>query len=235
MRGSLNMETNQNINQTEETLEEGTKEISREQLKSIFQRINGRNADGSSKVVVTYQTYAMDEPEDSVNRKQIYSTEKPAVEIALDTQYPNFFTVDFKFRSFEDPELKLLWGRLQRFKNNIATDPTRDWIFYIQILERASVTQQTEVEDTLLLTHILNPALSYLTREIPDMLTTETQAPNVELYGGNTIRMLIPIELVRFEIKDDVDTLDAKGEVLREEESNRYQNSAMQTDDGETW
>ena len=54
-----------------------------------------------------------------------------------------------------------------------------------------------------------------------------------ELYGGNVIRMLIPVELVNFEISEDIDTSEIKGEVQREMSARHYLDNA--TDTNENW
>lgn len=54
-----------------------------------------------------------------------------------------------------------------------------------------------------------------------------------ELYGGNVIRMLIPVELVNFEISEDIDTSEIKGEVQREMSARDYLDNA--TDTNENW
>ena len=49
----------------------------------------------------------------------------------------------------------------------------------------------------------------------------------------NVIRMLIPVELVNFEISEDIDTSEIKGEVQREMSARDYLDNA--TDTNENW
>jgi hypothetical protein len=103
----------------------------------------------------------------------------------------------------------------------MAQNGEKDWIFYINILERASVSVQTQNRDRLLIGHVLNPLVFYLTREVPNQLIDERDVGG-ELQGGNIIRMLIPERLVTFQVTEDIDTPLVKGEVLREFETERY-------------
>lgn len=195
--------------------------LSKEELAEYLKRFCGRDIDGNSKVTISYQTYAI-EDENQTERERIYTTSQAAVEISTDALVPGFFTVDIKFRSYSDPELKMLWARLQKFKNNEATQNDKTWIFYFNLLERASITQQTLENDNLLIAHMFNPLVFYLTRETPEFLTDDRQQANGELYGGNIIRMLVSTELLSFEIVSDIDTSEIKGEVQRELEESRY-------------
>ena len=72
--------------------------------------------------------------------------------------------------------------------------------------------------------HVLNPIFFYLTREVPNLLVSESKIED-ELQGGNIIRMLIPENAVHFEITNEIDTSQLKGEVERELEEERYVNS----------
>lgn len=68
---------------------------------------------------------------------------------------------------------------------------------------------------------------------MPNYLATENISADGELYGGNVIRMLIPVELVNFEISEDIDTSEIKGEVQREMSARDYLDNA--TDTNENW
>lgn len=68
---------------------------------------------------------------------------------------------------------------------------------------------------------------------MPNYLATENISVDGELYGGNVIRMLIPVELVNFEISEDIDTSEIKGEVQREMSARDYLDNA--TDTNENW
>lgn len=199
-------------------------ELTREMLAEFMRRFNGRDADGAPKVVVSYQTYAIGDAEDA--DKKIYTAPKAAIEISANHAYPDFFVVDFIFRSYDEPELKLLWGRLQKFKNNQAMHAEKDWIFYLNILEKASVHYQTDVTDMLTTAHIFNPELCYLTRETPNLLVSDNRNQDGELVGGNIIRMLVPSKLLTFTVDDQIDTSQIKGDVLRELDTNEFLDNA---------
>lgn len=199
--------------------------LTREQIVEFTKRLSGRNEDGSGKVELSYQTYAMEDAEDSPGKEQIFHISKACVELSTDAKNPGYFCMDIIFRSYDEPELKMLWGRLQRFKKQIATDSHKLWIFHFHMLEKASITAQTLDRDTLLTCNALNPLVFYLTREVPNMLAEEREVGG-DLMGGNIIRMIIPTELVTFQITDEVDTSLLKGEVLRDQEESRYLDSS---------
>lgn len=220
----------ENINQSTQQEENNAQNenmtyLSREEIGEFIKRLSGKTPEGESKVIISYQSYAMEEPEDSVDKERIYSTIKPHIELSINMQDPRFYVMDIIFKSWDDPELKLLWGRLQRFKRNMTDNIEKTWVFYFNILEKASVSQQTLERDTLLVMNIFNPTLFYLTREIPDMLVQDTLSGNGDMQGGNIIRMLIPTELLTFQVTDDIDTSEIKGEVMREEAERDYINN----------
>lgn len=220
----------ENINQSTPQEEENAQNenmtyLSREEIGEFIKRLSGKTPEGESKVIISYQSYATEEPEDSVDKERIYSTIKPHIELSIDMQDPRFYVMDIIFKSWDDPELKLLWGRLQRFKRNMTDNIEKTWVFYFNILEKASVSQQTLERDTLLVMNIFNPTLFYLTREIPDMLVQDTLSGNGDMQGGNIIRMLVPTELLTFQVTDDIDTSEVKGEVMREDAERDYINN----------
>lgn len=199
--------------------------LTKNEVADIFRRLSGKTDEDESKIILSYQSYALDEPEDSVNRSQIYTTDNPYIQFSFNYTGLNFLTMDVIFRSFEDPELKLLWGRLQRFKKNASMNAERDWIFYINILEKANIEIHSQKRVKLLTANIVNPELFFLTREIPSQLTTEQLSNDNTLYGGNMIRMLIPLNRITFQENDDVDTEEIDTEVYEEIENDRFVNS----------
>lgn len=196
----------------------------------FLRALSGRTEDGLGKAVISYQSYAMEDAEDSEEKNRVYSLNNACVEFSLDRKNPGFFTLDIIFRSYDDPELKIFWSRLQKHKRNMALEGEKTWIFYINLLERESVTYQTETQDTLITANVFNPLIYYLTREVPNMLTTEKEMNRgegvEELQGGNIIRMLIAEELVTFQVNSEIDTSNIKGEVMREYEEARYLNAS---------
>jgi len=201
--------------------------LEKEEICGFMQRLSGKDENGS-KAVVNYQCYALEDDEESLDRTRVYSASRAHVEMSFDPANPGFYLVDIVFGGYTDPELKMLWGRLQRFKRSHTQEPNKTHVFYFNILERDSVTRQTAERDTLMISHVLNPAMYFLTREVPDMLAADTLSSDGELYGGNIVRMLVPQELVTFEITQAVDTSEIKGEVLREEDEARYLNGAQE-------
>ena len=94
---------------------------------------------------------------------------------------------------------------------------------------------QTLERDRLVTGNVFNPTYFHLTREVPNYLATENISADGELYGGNVIRMLIPVELVTFEISKDIDTSEIKGEVQREFDASDYLDNANNENNTETW
>lgn len=223
---------NENSNESKNAMNTG--EMTIEDVRKVFERMNGWNpVTGQSKVAISYQLFAMDDPENSQSRNQVFSTCKPAIQMNFDSHIPGYFGLDIIFRSANEPELKLLWGRLQQFKRSTSVHPEKEWIFFMNILESSSISLQTEKEDTPFVIRAFNPLLTYLTREVPEMQVDDTESTDGEMIGGNIIRMIIPAEFVQFEYCSDIDTLGTKGEVLALEEESRYY--SCQNSQGENW
>jgi len=204
------------------------KTLTADELAMLLKKFNGRNEMDESKVILAYQSFDFAEPDESLNKNTSYSCTNASVEITYNSVYSGFYTVDIIFHSAEDPELKLLWGRLQKHKQNMSMEANKDWIFYIQLLEKASVTQQTVENDILWTCNIFNPELFFLTREVPNLLCQEVKIDN-GLYGGNIIRMLVPVPLLTFDKIDNFDTQSIKNDVLTEDVNHAYLNSAEDT------
>lgn len=198
-----------------------------EEIAKFCMALSGKDENGDSNAVVSYMSYALEDPEDSMQRNSIYNARNASVELAFNKQDPRFFILDVIFKSYDDPELKLMWGRLQQFKRNWVAHPDKTPVFQIILLQRSSVSVQTLENDRLLTGHIFNPIYFNLSREVPNYLATENVSADGELYGGNMIRMMIPTELVNFEISDDIDTSTIKGEVQREMDASDYLDNAV--------
>lgn len=226
-------ETAWDDNSKTEKRKEETTFLSPEEIANFCMVLSGKDENGDSNSVVSYMSYALEDAEDSISRTSIYSARNASIELAFNKQDPRFYIMDIIFKSYDDPELKLMWGRLQQFKRNWVVQPDKTWIFYIQALERHGVTIQTLEKDTLVTGNIFNPTYFNLTREVPNYLATENITADGELYGGNVIRMLIPVELVNFEVSNAIDTSEIKGEVQREMNAVDYLDNA--TDAGENW
>lgn len=208
-------------------------------LGRFTEALSGKTPEGESKVQISYQSYALEEPEDSPDKNKIYTLTKASAEISIDKKNPGFFVFDVIFPSYTDPELKLFWARFQNHRRNIARNPEKTWIFYVNIMEKASVSVDTKSRDILVMGNVFNPLIGYLTREVPNQMIEEDQerrvrdenGKTVELQGGNIVRMLVADSLVQFQIRGDIDTQEIKGEVEREEEEKRFLNAGQATDD----
>lgn len=161
-------------------------EISREELATLFRYINGWDENGDSNVIITYQNHTItDGVANAVD--SFHHAEKPAVNMSFDSMNPDWFSLDIIFRSHLEPELKFMWGYLQRFKNNCAKNPEKNHVFYMNILLKDTVSDPSSGEtDRLFTINLVNPVLFFLIPE--DTVHTD---PNV-------IRMLIPVTSVEF-------------------------------------
>lgn len=201
------------------------------EIAEIIEHITGKNEDGKPASVIGYQFYALEDVENPDIPVQIYNISKAFVEIYFDKTYPMFYDINFIFPTAEDMELKLMWGNLQRFKKNQIKEPNKTWTFYINVLGAKDVTLQTTNPDILVTANIFNPIMFYLTRQIPNFLCQDNfnQDEN-EFYGGNVIKMLVPRELVTFDIRNDIDTNELKGEVESEEMEKDFLNNNTWTE-----
>ena len=193
--------------------ESGPVSLSGEDAVSFINRFSGKNNDGESKSTICYQSYDLstNDPE----KEKVYQIIDASVQISKNKHYNDLYTVDFIFKSSDDTELKLFWLRLQKYLKNQSEHPDKDYIFYIQLLEKASVTQQTEHNDNLLICNMINPILFYLTREVPDQKIHDQNVKG-EMIGGNIIRMIIGNQNLTFNIISDIDTNEIKREVQRQ-------------------
>lgn len=207
-------------------MEDGTIELTESLFNDFINRLSGINPEtGYAKAEIAYQAYDYNAPETDPDKARVYTISNAAIYVARNKRFPQVFTVDIVFKSSEDTELKLLWGRMQKHMRNQTETSDHTWILYFNILERASVSNQTETTDSLLTMNIYNPILYYITREVPNQRVSETIVDG-ELLGGNIIRMLVPAELLTFSINDDMDTNEIKGEVQRDLEQSRFLNAS---------
>jgi len=189
-------------------------EVDRETLSVLLGFINGWDKEGNSKVVITYQNHTVEGGE-AIAIDTFHSAEKPAVNMSFDSMNPEWFALDIIFRSHLEPELKLMWGHLQRFKNNCAKNPEKDHVFYMSILARDTVTTNLDGNpDTLFSINIINPVVFYLVPE--DTIHTE---PNI-------IRMLIPVSSVEFSYQKNELYEAAKEDVINELSNERFLDSS---------
>lgn len=193
-----------NLKENEDQLKipDGIVPITREQMLQNIREVIGTNENGEPKVTIKYRTYALEDPEDSEGKETIYdisahtslevgmtpigTTAEPSLDISMDPSVPGFYTVDIIFDSFDNPELKFLWAKLQQFKKKLVTEPNKSWLFFLLLQETAKDEKNRQLR-----INVLNPVLFYLTRSIPGTLSTDEVTEYDGLQGGNVIRMLI--------------------------------------------
>jgi hypothetical protein len=164
--------------------------------------------------------------------KQVsYTLTTPWVQMWIDKLHPGYICLDIAFRSFDDPELRLMWGRLNRHIKNMSKEPDKTWVFYIRILDNESIRiGKTEIK----IAHVVNPLMFFLTRDLPTT-QSDNQSSDMGLQGGNIIRMLIPEETVNLEISENeaynLDTI--RAEVARDIDEANYQNAVAEA--GDMW
>lgn len=200
--------------------------IDTDKIKEFCEKLTGVDEFGQTRAIASYQYYNYFPGETDPKADVIYNLNRAHVDITYDELNPQFITLDIVFKTYDDPELKLMWARLNKWRKDNGDMP----IFLIHLLEMGSISLQTDENETLLEADIFNPLLQYLTRETPTMEAVEETNDKGEIIGGNIIRMLCPIDLVTFTVTDSFDTKDIKAEVLREEEEKRYINEQSYSD-----
>lgn len=205
--------------------------VTLEELVNLLSRFNGVDANGESKAVIAYQTFAVEEPEDSVNKKTIYNLSKVKCEISMSKMNPGFISIDLIFNSWDDAELRLLWGRLQRMKKYEMERPDQTHVFYFNLVERDSISSRTDINDMVYVCHIVNPLMSCLTRNMPADMARNNPMMD-ELTGGNILRMVIPSYNLNLTASNDFETDKLKGEVEREDMAREYVDNYEAFDDG---
>lgn len=196
---------------------------------------NGKDTFGSPKAIGSYQLYAAEDDDNSRDKQTIYKISKAEYTIVSYKLHPQFIAVDIRFNSFDDTELKLLWSRLSKFKRGMVSDPDKTWIFNMTLLDTGGISTDQQLlrdrsadEDTLHILHLVNPVMSYLTRENPTDGAMD-RIEDGELLGGNIVRLLFTREYVQLEISADYNTQEMKAEVMREAEAEEYINNYTDT------
>lgn len=198
-------------------------------IREFCGRLSGKDGQGVSKAVISYQAYDSGFSMDTTNDKNaeiIYNCSKAYAELSFDALNPDLVLLSITFPSYDDPELRLFWARLQKWvrRNSGAEQITDDTVpvFYIHLFERGSVSARTDVQENILEAGIVNPLICYLTRELPAVPAAETTNKNGEVMGGNVVKMLCNMQFVTFSVIEDADTSRIKAEVLRDVEDARY-------------
>ena len=220
---------NQMINNDDIFNEDGITEVGKEIIKNFCENLSGKNIDDLSNSIISYQTFEYYDENDT-NRDIIYTLSKGYCEFTYNAMNPEFAILDIIFPSYDEPELKLMWARLQKWKNSIGELP----VFIINLLQRDSITLQTETNDLITESTIFNPIMFYLTRETPTTMASD-EIINGEICGGNVIRLLLNMSLVTFERHEDVNSTRSKAELLREIENEEYLNHQEEIQDTDIW
>lgn len=209
------------------------KEVAPEDIRfeTYLAEMSGKDVNGKPLAIVSYQCYTMEESEDSTAKQVSYSLTTPYVQLWVDKLHPGYIGLDIVFRSFDDSELRLLWGRLNRHVRNMSKEPDKTWVFYLRILDNASLSNDSE---EIRIVHLVNPTLFFLTRETPFVESTDSES-DFGLQGGNIVRMIIPEELANIEISPneayDLNTI--RAEVQRDIDTSNFLNASAEV--GDTW
>lgn len=209
-----------------------------EDVRAFCERLSGKNEQGLSKAIISYQSYDSGFSEEETtdkNADKIYTCAKASVELAFDALNPGLLLVTLTFPTHDDPELRLFWARLQKWnrresgQENVEADKVP--IFLLHLFERDSISVRQDVTENILEANIINPIICYLTREIPSMPAVDTTNEKGETMGGNVIKMLCNMEFITFSLMEDVDTSEIRAEVQRENENARYLEAAETSTD----
>ena len=191
-------------------MEDRKKYLTNEEIAKLFQFLNGWTEDGYSKVTISYQNFIAENTEDLLS-VPINSTEKAAVLFSYDKANPQWISVDLIFRSHQEPELRLLWGNLQRFKKSLAEEPDKTPVFILNIMQNETVTYGATKKDCdILYVDAVNP-LSF-------SLSNETPAGA----GPNMIRLLFACPMVEFHSASEEEFTEELDGTLREMDAERF-------------
>lgn len=190
--------------------------------------LSGKDVNGIPFATVAYQCYAMEDDDNSPSKVVQFKLTTPWVQMWVDKLHPGYIGLDIAFRSFDDTELRLLWGRMNRHLKNMSKEPEKTWVLHFRILDNASLSMNSE---EVKIANIINPSIFFLTRETPTM-EAENHNSDFGLQGGNIIRMLIPEDLVDFEItpNEDYNLNTIRAEVQRDVENANYINATYGSD-----
>lgn len=203
--------------------------LSLEDMRAFCARLSGKNEQGLSRAIVSYQSYDsgfLGEKTTDAHADQIYTCLKATAELSFDALNPGLALLTVTFPTYDDPELRLFWARLQKWQRRESgqevVDADKVPIFLIHLFERDSISVRQDVEENILEANIVNPLLCYLTRELPTLPAVDMTNEKGETIGGNVIKMLCNMDFVTFSLIEDADTTDVRAEVQREAENARY-------------
>ncbi len=195
--------------------------VTQAKFQEYLNHFTGKDQYGDARAVGSYQLFAAEDPENSRDRQTIYKISKAEYSLRHSKAHPNFIALDIRFNSYDDTELKLLWSRLKKYEDNAVKEPDKTWILHFTLLDTGSLSDESDVDDVLLIAHLVNPVMSYLTREHPTDLAEE-RIINGEKLGGNVVRMLFTTDYVSLEETNKYSTSQIKGEIQREEMAREY-------------
>lgn len=219
------------IEDTEDTDEEGLAGLTATTFKEFCDRLTGVLPSGETKSIVTYQNYNVDSVTGQSNdtkQEIIYSLNKVTPEISFDEVNADLVMVTFKFKTYDEQELRLFWARLQKWRTSLSKPMENGEIpiFTLHFLERESIGSGDKGEDyTILECNIINPLICFLTREMPTMEAIDMETESGAKTGGNVVKMLCATECTTFTVRNDLDINAIKAEVEREIEDERYINA----------
>ena len=199
--------------------------ITVQEAANICERLSGKDSESFAKCAVTYMNYEYDETKIE-ETQQIHTISNGIATLTVEKRIPEFFTLDIEFPSSEDTELALFWGRLQEYRRKQVMEPNKNWVFFINLLELDSIKYNTEKPDELFTINLMNPILHVITRKEPTDHVTENESDEY-LMGGNIVRLLFHGSLVSFDLVNNIDTNQILGDVLRENDSDRYLDEVM--------
>ncbi len=191
-------------------------------LLGYMDRLSGKDFKGDDKSQIIYQSFALEDEEDSDRKKTLYSITKAGVRLSLSKMTPQFIKLDIEFNSCDDAELKLFWSRLRQIDKFTVKEPEKTWVFHVQLTEVASVVNNSE--EGILEGHFCNPIMSYITRSTPSNLSSEFNV-NGERLGGNIITMLFAAETTQFELVTGLDLEKIKSDAEIESIGELYLNT----------
>lgn len=200
-----------------------------EEFAAFLALLSGQNEEGKPNATISYQCYAVEDPEDAPSKKVSYPLTTPWAQMWIDKLHPEYVGVDIAFRSFDDTELRLLYGRMNRHLQNMSKSPEKTWVFYFNILSNEGLKRGSE---KIVMAHVMNPSIFFLTRQSPTQ-ECENRETDYGLTGGNIIRMLVPIDLVSIEVADGASygLENIRAEVQREMEEAEFLDASAESAD----
>ncbi len=224
----VNIETSDNTQKINDIdVNDNRLDLSVRDYKEFCDRLSGLNEAEEAKSSITYQSYTINSDTNKPDKasETIYGLHNAIAQVSFDELHPELAVVSIRFKSFDDPELRMFWARIQKWRNMQSKPLEEDVIpiFVVNLVENESTNCLREKESyTILSANIVNPLLCYITREVPTMVAENIKNERDEVVGGNVIKMLVATDFLTFELRDDIDINTIKAEELREIEESRF-------------